>query len=72
MIRINKNYIDKFYKNRLEYLYPLSKGLYLAFDSETLEYIGIEEFYLADPKKVNKMESDLLELLVSRDILEVI
>lgn len=41
MIKINNCYLDQFKLSGHEYLYPVSKGIYLAFDKFTHEYIGI-------------------------------
>lgn len=71
MILINTNHIDKFKKFNREYMYMVSRGIYLAFDLETLEYIGIEMFYLADPKKYNPLVDNKLNELISKDILIV-
>lgn len=71
MIRINKQYLYRFKKSRCEYLYPLSRGSYLAFDSDSLEYIGIELFYLPrDPGKPEREAYILLTDLLSKNILE--
>lgn len=73
MIQINTNYIDRFKKTRCKYLYMVSKGIYLAFDIESLEYIGIEMFYLVNNLiSVNKACDTKLNELISKDILMVI
>lgn len=72
VIKINKMYIERFKLSHNEYLYPVSKGIYLAFDKDTFKYIGIELFYLADPKKCNKLVDNKINELVSKDILEVL
>lgn len=72
MIKINNAYLDQFISAHHEYLYPISKGIYLAFDKKSLEFIGIEEFYLADPKKYNPLADDKLNFLIARNILEVL
>lgn len=73
MIQINTNYINRFKKTRCEYLYMVSKGIYLAFDIESLEYIGIEMFYLpSNPKLIDKVCDIKLNDLISKDILMVI
>lgn len=70
MIQINKNHINRFKKIRCEYLYMVSKGIYLAFDIESLEYIGIEMFYLPHNQKiVDKLCDNKLNDLISKDIL---
>lgn len=71
MLKINKAYLNQFKLSHHEYLYPVSRGIYLAFDDETLEYIGIELFYLADPKKYNNLVDETLNSLISINILEV-
>lgn len=70
MIQINTNYINRFKKTRCEYLYMVSKGIYLAFDIESLEYIGIEMFYLPKNQRLVDKECDnKLNELISKDIL---
>ena len=72
MIRINKNQINRFKRNNCEYLYYVSKGLFLAFDLNTLEYIGIEVYYLpANYDKVSFKCEEKLNDLLSKDILEI-
>lgn len=71
MIRINQNQINRFKKSNYEYLYMVKRGCFLAFDINTLEYIGIELFYLpANYDIVNKMCEEKISFLLSRDILE--
>lgn len=73
MIQINNTQLHRFKKTRCEYLYMVSKGIYLAFDIESLEYIGIEMFYLPhDPKIIDKQCDNKLNDLISKDILMVI
>lgn len=72
MIRINNQYLNRFKKTRYEYWYMVSKGIYLAFDIDSLEYIGIEMFYLADPKIYNPLVDKTLNELISKDILILI
>lgn len=48
----------------------VSRGIYLAFDINTLEYIGIELFYLPQNQKVvDKLCDKKLNELISKDIL---
>ena len=70
MIVINKNYLNLFKKLKREFIYPVKQGIYLAFDIDTLEYLGVEMFYLA-PNNVSKICDDKLKLLLSLDILEM-
>lgn len=71
MIRINKNQINRFKKNKSEYLYYVSRGLFLAFDLNTLEYIGIELYYLpVNYDKVSFKCDEKIKYLLARDILE--
>ena len=70
MIQINNTQLHRFKKNRIEYLYMVSKGIYLAFDINTLEYIGIEMFYLPKNQRlVDKVCDTKLNELISKDIL---
>lgn len=71
MIIINKNYLDRFIKSRIEYLYPVNKGVYLAFDKKSLEYIGLEMFVLYS-NNIEKEEDNKLNELLAKGILEVI
>lgn len=71
MIRINQNQINRFKLTHCEYLYYVSRGCFLAFDKDSLEYIGIELFYLpSDYNLVSKKCEDKIQYLLSRDILE--
>lgn len=70
MIIANKNHLNLFKKLKREYIYPVQNGIYLAFDIDTLEYIGVEMFYLAS-NKVYKICDDKLKQLLSLDILEL-
>ena len=73
MIRINKTQINRFKRNNCEYLYYVSRGLFLAFDLNTLEYIGIELYYLpANYDKVSFKCDEKIKELISKDILEVV
>lgn len=72
MIRINKQYIDRFKYFGNSYNYNLAPGLWLIFDKNTLEYIGIDMFYLADYKKVEPEADKLINSLLAKDILEII
>ena len=70
MIYINKAYLDRFKKLHNEYIYPVSKGIYLAFDLD-LNYIGIELFYLPyNQREVDKACDSILNELLSKGILE--
>lgn len=70
MIQINNTQLHRFKKTHCEYLYMVSKGIYLAFDIESLEYIGIEMFYLPhDPNIIDKQCDNKLNELISKDIL---
>lgn len=73
MIIINNNQLHRFKKTHCEYLYMVSKGIYLAFDIKSLEYIGIEMMYLPHNYiSVNKVCDIKLNDLISKDILMVI
>ena len=61
LIVINKNYLNLFKKLKREFIYPVKQGIYLAFDMDTLEYLGVEMFYLA-PNNVSKVCDDKLKL----------
>lgn len=70
MIRINTNYIDRFKCNHTEFLYPISKGVYLAFDRDTLDYIGIEMYYCLTSRSIEKIADEMLNKLLAKGILE--
>ena len=69
LIVINKNYLHLFKKLKREYIYPVQKGIYLAFDIDNFEYIGIEMFYLA-PISIENSCNDKLKQLLSLGVLE--
>lgn len=72
MICINKNYIHIFKKILNEYMYLMKRGIYLAFDSSDLHYIGLEMFYYPrDYKEISKQEDELLNELLSKGYLEM-
>ena len=72
MYRINQLHIDKFIKSRCEYLYPISKGIYLAFHNDDLEYIGIELFYIPKTKKYEKQADKVISDLLAKDLIEYV
>jgi hypothetical protein len=48
----------------------ITQGIYLAFDINTLEYIGIEMFYLPKNQRlIDKVCDTKLNELISKDIL---
>lgn len=69
LIVINKNYLHLFKKLKREYIYPVQNGIYLAFDRDTFEYIGVEMFYLA-PISIEKACDNKLKQLLSLGVLE--
>ena len=72
MIRINKNHINRFKRNNCEYLYYVNRGVFLAFDLNTYEYIGIELYYLpANYDKVSFMCEEKIKYLLAKEILEI-
>ena len=73
MIIINNNHIHRFKKTHCEDLYMVSRGIYLAFDIKSLEYIGIEMMYSPHNYiSVNKVCDTKLNELISKYILMVI
>ena len=73
MIIIKREYLDKFYKSGKDYLYPVSKGIYLCFDGDTLAYKDVIYYYLPfDYKSYQKDSDDLLNRLITKGILEVL
>lgn len=72
-MKINQEYLYLFKKLKKEYVYQLSKGIYLSFDSDTLEYLGIILFYEPyDNSKVGKMEIELLNNMLSSGVIDYI
>lgn len=71
MIRINEQYLDRFKHFKLSYNYMVTPGVWLSFDDKTLEYIGIEMFYLPDFKKVESEADNMIKDLLSKGILEI-
>lgn len=70
MIMINKNHLGLFKKLKREYIYYVQNGIFLAFDMNTLEYIGVEMFYSAS-NKVFAICDEKLKQLLALDILEM-
>lgn len=70
-MKINKLYIDKFKLLHNEYLYPVKKGIYLAFDKDTFDYIGVELFYLIKYGDIEKDINDTLHKLMILDYIDV-
>ena len=69
-MKINKSYLHLFKKVRSEYLYKVVNGIYLAFDIKSLEYIGLEMYYL--PKDIEYIENKahkLLNILMYNEII---
>ena len=70
-MKINKSYLHLFKKVRSEYLYKLVNGIYLAFDKNTLEYIGIEMYFLPkDIEYINKKADKVLDILIYDEIID--
>lgn len=72
MVRINKQHINRFKYFGRAYNYNLSPGLWLSFDKDTLEYIGVECFYLADINKLEVAAENKINELLSKDLLELL
>lgn len=67
-MRINKLYIDKFKKFSYGYMFMVKKGVFLLFDKDTLEYIGVfNKAYYKEMKDIYPT----IERLVALDYLEV-
>lgn len=70
MYHINKNYLHLFKKIQGDYCYPVKRGLYLSFDSDTLEMIDIKCFYtIYDYGKTNRLCEEKILYLMARDII---
>lgn len=52
-------------------MYPVSKGVYLAFDSETREFVGTEMYFIARFSNwAQKASDELINELLRKGILE--
>ena len=73
MIRINQHCINRFKMFSNVYNYMVSTGVWLTFDKNTLEYIGINVFYtIRDYISINNKCEKKIHELISKGILEVI
>lgn len=71
MICINEGYTHLFKKFSGEYVYPVTKGIYLAFDYDK-RYIGVEMFYRPYNSNLIYKTCDIkLNDLLSKGILEI-
>ena len=70
LIVINKNHLNLFKKLKREYIYYVQNGIFLAFDIDTLEYVGVEMFYSASDKVLSECDEKVKQLL-ALDILEL-
>lgn len=70
LIIINKNYLNLFKKLKREYIYYVQNGVFLAFDIDTLEYVGVEMLYSASDKVLSECDEKVKQLL-ALDILEL-
>lgn len=71
MICINEAYTHLFKRFSSEYVYPVTKGIYLAFD-KTKKYIGVEMFYVPYNSNLIYKTCDIkLNDLISKGILEI-
>lgn len=66
-MRINKIHLNRFKLLRGDYIYPVVRGIYVSFDSTTLEYKGLVLYYNIDYKKLYKLEEETLNELISLD-----
>lgn len=71
MLRINQAYIDRFKRNGKNLFYLVSPGVYLSFDGDTLDYVGVEFYFTPGlNSKINyKAEKKLVEL-ISKGLVE--
>ena len=72
MIRINEHYINRFKYFGHAYNYMVKTGIWISFDKDTLEYIGIECFGLYELKGLKTMCDKCINKLIALDILEVV
>ena len=70
MIKINMNHLNKFKVLNNRYVYPISKGIYLSFDKNSLEYMDIIEYYIPKFDSYRK-GNELLEKLYYFGLLEI-
>lgn len=67
-MKINRIYLDRFKKFKYGYMYMVKRGVFLLFDSDTLEYKGLFTLY---PYIEDRDYLDTVDKLVSLDYLEV-
>ena len=67
-MRINKLYLNRFKKFSYGYMFMVKRGVFLLFDKDTLEYIGV--FNKAYYKEMEDIYPTI-ERLVALDYLEV-
>ena len=67
-MKINKIYLDKFKKFSYGYLFMIKRGVFLLFDKDTLEYIGVMN--MVSYKEMRDIYPTL-EKLIALDYLEV-
>ena len=72
MYKINPQHLEKFSFHHYGYHYQLDKGVLLTFDDKTLEFIGVNYYFL--PKSFDYYErkaEELLDKLYRQGILEI-
>lgn len=62
-MKLNRVYLDRFKTMGHHYYFLVSKGIFLTFDSETLEYSGLYSIYNISDKTLVKEETKGLEKL---------
>ena len=62
MIRINYSYLDRFKKTKGYYTYTVINGVYLIFDENTLDYVGVDVVFT--PNNYNRLNYKCEEKLV--------
>lgn len=69
-MKINQTQIHRFKRIIGGYIYPITNGVYLAFNDD-LTYRGIEMFYNYGYTKINKVAEEKLEELIAKDLIEI-
>lgn len=66
-MKLNPIHLNRFKLTGSRYLIQVKRGLFLSFDKDTLEYIGLEMFYSGNYVIVDKLATAKLEELIAKD-----
>lgn len=62
-MKLNKIYLDRFKTMGHHYYFLINKGIFLTFDSDTLEYTGVHTIYNISEKTLVNEETEGLNKL---------